>query len=106
MTFHDAGLNALAFFKKLFALECLTNDSRLILKSPLPGVIVSINVKNGDIIEKDSNVLVIESMKMQNIISAPNKLKVKKIYINEKDIVHVDQILLEFESAEENIIKE
>lgn len=80
-------------------------SNELILKAPLPGVIISVNISEGEIIDKDSNVLVIESMKMQNMICSPNKLKVKKIHLQAKDIVSVDQILIEFEEVNGGILE-
>ena len=63
----------------------------------MPGLLVSIMVKEGDNIEENQPLAVIEAMKMENIIKAEKKSKVKKVSCKEGDSLEVDQIILEFE---------
>ena len=65
--------------------------------SPLPGLIATLNVKEGDEVEVGTNLLVVEAMKMQNIILSQKKGKIKKIFIKEKDTVQADEKLIEFD---------
>lgn len=57
------------------------------IKSPLPGVIVSINVNVGDDVKKGQTVAVLEAMKMENTIQAPKDGKVSSIGVNVGDSV-------------------
>ena len=72
-------------------------DKSKFLLAPMPGLLVSIMVKEGDNIEENQPLAVIEAMKMENIIKAEKKSKVKKVSCKEGDSLEVDQIILEFE---------
>lgn len=63
--------------------------------SPMPGMVVKINVQPGDDVEKGEALLVLEAMKMENIIKSPIKGIIKSIFIKEGDSVSKKQILLE-----------
>ncbi len=63
----------------------------------MPGKIVSINVKNGQKIKSGENLLILEAMKMENLITATKDTKIKKINVKANDAVEVDQILIEFD---------
>jgi propionyl-CoA carboxylase alpha chain len=65
--------------------------------SPMPGSIVSISIEVGQTIVEGQELLVIEAMKMQNIIKSQVEGKVKKINIKAGVSVAVDQLLIEFE---------
>jgi len=67
------------------------------IKSPMPGAIVKLNVKEGDEISKGDVLLVLEAMKMENEIKATHNCKIKKINVKEKDNVDKGQILITFE---------
>ena len=65
--------------------------------SPLPGLVIGLNVEEGDVVSVNTNLLVIEAMKMQNVIYNVKAGKIKKIFVKERDIVQADQKLIEFE---------
>ena len=67
------------------------------LKSPMPGLIVNINVKKGLSVKKGEPLLILEAMKMENLIKAPNDLLIKKICVNPGDIVGKNELLIEFD---------
>lgn len=67
------------------------------IKAQIPGKIVKILKKEGEWVEKDEGVLVMEAMKMQNEIKAPEKGKIKKIYVKEMEAVESGAILVESE---------
>jgi propionyl-CoA carboxylase alpha chain len=66
------------------------------LKSPIAGLIVSLKVKDGDDVKQGQELMVIEAMKMENVIYADRDTSVKKICIAEKESVQVDQVLIQF----------
>lgn len=69
-----------------------------IIRAPMAGQIVSVNVKEGDIIRQGSEIAIIEAMKMQNVLRAPKAGKVISIKINSTgQNVAMDQALVELE---------
>ncbi|MGY3215133.1 acetyl-CoA carboxylase biotin carboxyl carrier protein subunit [Mucilaginibacter sp. HD30] len=66
------------------------------LKAPMPGLVLRIFVKEGDAVSKGDNLLILEAMKMENIIKAPADVVVKTVKINPGDKVEKSQILLLF----------
>lgn len=65
--------------------------------SPMPGAIVSVAVEVGQQVTDGQELLIIEAMKMQNIIKAQIDGKIKKINVKPGESVAVDQLLIEFE---------
>ena len=57
------------------------------VKSPLPGIVVKINVALGDAVKKGQTVAVLEAMKMENNIQAPAAGTVASIDVNVGDSV-------------------
>lgn len=57
------------------------------LKAPLPGIIVDIKVKVGDTVKKGDAVVVLEAMKMENVLQAPIDGTVQEIGVNPGDSV-------------------
>lgn len=64
------------------------------IKSPLPGVILSVDCKVGDTIEKGQKVIVLEAMKMENVITADQAGTVKSVSVNAGDSVMEGDILV------------
>jgi len=57
------------------------------VKSPLPGVILSIDCKTGDSVKKGQNLLVLEAMKMENTIPSDRDGVISEIKVNAGDSV-------------------
>ena len=57
------------------------------VKSPLPGVILDIKIKEGDIVKKGQTVIILEAMKMENNINAHKDGKVTEIKVKQGDSV-------------------
>ncbi|MCF7810608.1 biotin/lipoyl-binding protein [bacterium] len=68
-----------------------------VIKAPMPGLIVKINVKQGDTVKSGQNLVVIEAMKMQNAIQATIDGLVKSIAVKEGDSVLERQELVVIE---------
>ena len=64
------------------------------LKAPMPGMIVSIPVEEGQKIEKGDVLLILESMKMQNELKAPRTGTVGRIRVKAGESVEQRQTLL------------
>ena len=67
------------------------------IKAPMPGLILDINVKIGQEINEADPLLVLEAMKMENIICSPRKGVIKSITANKGDAVEKNELLIEFE---------
>ncbi len=64
------------------------------IKSPMPGLIVTIPVKEGDAVKKGQVVIVLESMKMENELKAPRDGVVTAIKVIARQTVEQGQVLL------------
>jgi biotin carboxyl carrier protein len=67
------------------------------IKSPMPGLVLNILVKPGDIIKKGDQVLVLEAMKMENILKTQTDAVVKSVEIETGVAVEKGQVLIKFE---------
>jgi acetyl/propionyl-CoA carboxylase alpha subunit len=65
--------------------------------SPMPGLVLKVLVAEGDKIEKDQPVLVLESMKMENVLKAGADAVIQKISCSVGQTVEKNAILIEFE---------
>ena len=61
-------------------------DTSKYLLAPMPGLLVSLLVKENQIVEDNQPLAVIEAMKMENIIRSEKKVKIKKLIVK-KEIV-------------------
>lgn len=66
-------------------------------KSPLAGVVSSVEVKPGDEVKADQPLLVLEAMKMLTTVTCPRDAKVKDVPVAVGDSVKQGQLLVEFE---------
>lgn len=64
------------------------------VKTPLQGTVMKINVKPGDAVKRGASVVVIEALKMENDVPAPQDGVVESIEVKCGDTVSTDQILL------------
>ncbi|CAH1000340.1 hypothetical protein LEM8419_01493 [Neolewinella maritima] len=65
--------------------------------APMPGLILSLNVATGDTVEAGSPLLVLEAMKMENVIKATAPGTVKTIHVAQGQAVDKQQLLIEVE---------
>lgn len=69
------------------------------LKLTMPGKVLSIKVKEGDEVEAGQGLLVVEAMKMENLLLAAAKAKVAKIHVQAGDRLESGATLITFEQA-------
>lgn len=66
------------------------------LKAPMPGLIFDVKVNEGDVVKKGDALLVLEAMKMENILKSPGDGTVKSIKIKKGQSVEKNQVLIQF----------
>jgi len=69
------------------------HDGRVELRAPMPGKVVKVLVREGESVEANQGLLVIEAMKMQNEIKSPKKGTVRKVPIQETAAVNSGELL-------------
>jgi propionyl-CoA carboxylase alpha chain len=75
-------------------------DSGKSVRSPMPGLVASIAVVEGQEVKAGEAVAVVEAMKMENVLRTERDGRVKKIHVRKGDTVAVDAVILEFASDE------
>lgn len=66
------------------------------LKAPMPGLILDIKVTDGQAVLKGDAVIILEAMKMENVIKAPADGTVKTVKVKKGDNVEKNQVLIVF----------
>ena len=69
------------------------------VKSVMPGVVISLLVTEGDVVEEGQPILILEAMKMQNEIAAPAPGVVARLHVAEGDAVASGAKLVTLEAA-------
>jgi propionyl-CoA carboxylase alpha chain len=73
-------------------------DLSRFLLCPMPGLVVSIAVAEGDKVEAGQQLAVVEAMKMENILRAEKSGTVGKLHAKAGDSLAVDAVILEFDA--------
>lgn len=68
-----------------------------LIKAPMPGLILDIQVKVGDAVKENDLLLILEAMKMENSITSPRDGIIKTIAVKKGAAVDKNQLLIEFE---------
>lgn len=66
------------------------------IKAPMPGLIVEVKVNPGDQVKKGDQLLILEAMKMENIIKSPGEGTVKAVNVKKGDGVEKNQVMIQF----------
>ena len=100
---------------KSYELEVIDSEARYLLNrggngfsstentisSPMPGKVVKILVKEGDIVQEGETVIIISAMKMESEYKAPKNGTIKKINVEKDDIIEGNQVLIEMDLTKE-----
>ena len=76
--------------------EQVAPDLSRFLLSPMPGLLASLAVGEGDRVKAGQELAVVEAMKMENVLRADNDATVKTVHAAPGDSLAVDQPILEF----------
>jgi len=67
------------------------------IKAPMPGLLLDIQVEIGQDVKENDPLLILEAMKMENVILSPRDGVIKSIAADKSDAVEKGQLLIEFE---------
>ena len=80
------------------AAPAVSAGNALIVKSPLPGVIISIDVKAGDVVKHGQALCTLEAMKMKNAIRSTREGTIAEVHVANGDQVPHGQLLVSFKA--------
>lgn len=66
------------------------------LKAPMPGKVLELKTKPGDSIKKDEPLIILEAMKMENILKASADVTIDSIEVKTGDSVEKNEVLIRF----------
>jgi len=66
------------------------------IKAPMPELVIDLKVKVGDMVKAGDPLLILEAMKMENIIKSPGDATIKNVKAKKGDSVEKGQVLIEF----------
>ena len=78
-------------------IEKLPPDTSRLLLCPMPGMIVKVDVAEGEEVQEGQALCTVEAMKMENILRAEKKCTVSKINVSAGESLSVDDVIMEFE---------
>ena len=67
------------------------------IKAPMPGLILDVMVKEGEEVKEDDALLILEAMKMENVITSPCDGVIKSVNISKGNAIDKGHLLIEFE---------
>lgn len=85
-----------ALLKKM-GIDTSSEDRTIDINAPMPGLILEIAVKPGEKVNPGDKLLVLEAMKMENIIKSPGEAVIDQVKVNVGESVEFGQTLMNFE---------
>ena len=67
------------------------------IKAPMPGLILDVNVEEGQEVKEGDTLLILEAMKMENALTAPRDAVIKSIPVSKGNTVAKNELLIEME---------
>jgi len=84
-----------ARYARLMPVKKLSDTGKAV-RCPMPGLVVSLAVAEGQEVKAGETLAVVEAMKMENILRAERDGTIKKIRVKKGDSVAVDAVIMEF----------
>ena len=82
---------------KSLGMESMTKVEIKEMKSPMPGLVFKIECKVGDSVEKGDPLMILEAMKMENVIKSRGEGIIAEIFVSEGQAVEKNELLIRFE---------
>ena len=67
------------------------------IKAPMPGLVLDVHVKVGDAVKEGDTLVILEAMKMENVIKAPGEAVVKTIRVHKSNTIDKGEVMITFE---------
>lgn len=67
------------------------------IEAPMPGIIIGLKVKKGQVVKEGDTLLILEAMKMENAIISPKNAVIKEVYVTVGETVDKTKLLIDFE---------
>jgi pyruvate carboxylase subunit B len=75
------------------------------LRAPMPGLVVKVEVEEGDEVESGQGLVIVEAMKMENELKSERGGRIRAVLVEAGQTVEKDQILVEFEAPDRPLEK-
>jgi biotin carboxyl carrier protein len=84
--------------QQLEAMGFETNTKKLVkeILAPMPGLVLEISVKAGESVNEGDKLIILEAMKMENVIKSPITGEILEVLVNQSEAVDKGQILIKF----------
>lgn len=82
---------------KKLGMENMANTAVKEIKAPMPGLVLEIKSAIGQEVKKGDTILILEAMKMENVIKSPGDGKIASIKIEKGQAVEKNQLMISFE---------
>ena len=79
-----------------FMPEVSSSENANELAAPIAGLVIGVPVEEGDEVKAGQELIVVEAMKMENVIYAERDVVIKEILVNENESVQADQVMMSF----------
>lgn len=89
-------LNDLELLIERMGLNVARSKKLDVLNAPMPGLVSSIKVEEGQEVEEGVPLMILEAMKMENVISAPHHTRVKEIKVKVGQAIDKGTTLIQF----------
>lgn len=88
--------NKLDLLLKELGMDKLASTKVNDVKAPMPGLILSMSVAEGDEVKKGDPLFILEAMKMENVIKSPSDGIIQSIKAAQGDSVEKNEVLIQF----------
>jgi acetyl/propionyl-CoA carboxylase alpha subunit len=89
-------LNGLDLLIEKMGLNTAQSKRLQTLNAPMPGLVTGLKVTEGQEVEKGTTLVILEAMKMENVIVAPHDTVIKQINVSVGQAVEKGAVLMEF----------
>ncbi|MBO9675992.1 MAG: acetyl-CoA carboxylase biotin carboxyl carrier protein subunit [Sphingobacteriaceae bacterium] len=81
---------------KQLGLDNLKTNKVLEIKAPMPGLVLKVLAEENTEVKKGDNLLILEAMKMENILKSSTDGVIKNVLVKQGDKVEKNQVLVQF----------
>lgn len=79
----------------------IRQEGEIEIRSPMHGTVIAVQVAEGDLVEEEAPLIVLEAMKMQNALTSPARGKIAKLLVRPGQAVEGDALLVVLQREKE-----